>query len=177
MFLKKFLIIFMFLFCFSLSACNSNNSIDQPDVDMKNKKTSIYLTIGFEEIINNNPIDMEFGEIKFTGSMIDFIEKTIQYRNLWQSEIENSYNHLLTVLNTVDKESLKESQDGWTKYMNYNDVLQKSFFYERNYNDDSGHDQIMFVVDYQAELTKRRALELMEYLFRITGEVEFIYKN
>ena len=182
--MKKIILITILLLCLLLSACHSNSDSiidsslpDTSDTDLMNDFGSLFGTEGFQEAIVNNPIDEEFYPIQFTGSSVEFIEKTSQYCELWNIEMENAYKTLLGVLNETDKKILIKSQDSWTEYMNGNNAIQKSLFYEHNYDDNAGQDQKMFAIDYQATATRKRAMELFEYLFRISGEIQFVYAS
>ena len=177
--MKKHIIFgLLLLLCLFSVSCYSNNPdlVSDTNTEKRQNGYSLYATDRFQEIIDNNPIDEEYRDIQYAGSISEFIKKTTSYRDLWKAELENTYNLLLSELNAIDKESLKQSQNGWSEYIKGIDSLQISFFYEYNYND-VGQDKKMFAIDYQAKLTKSRTLELMEYLFSLTGQVEFIYNS
>jgi uncharacterized protein YecT (DUF1311 family) len=146
-------------------------------VESDNERYALFATDGFKEIIDSNPIDKYFDTVEIDGSTTEMISKYCQYRDYWRSEIEETILNLSVVLNAEDKQSLKEAQLAWETFMSKNDDIRKSMFYQKNYEgEDFGNYKKFLVSVNQANETKYRALELMEYLYNLSGKVEFVFK-
>ena len=172
--ISYFLILIVLIFIFSACA-EKQYAGDQYAVDdMKTKP--LFDTYGFNEVIKNNPIDKDFYSIVFSGSTEQIIEENCKYRDYWENEMNAACDKLAGILTESDLVNLENAQESWKTYMEDNDSLRKSMFYERNYEGaDIGSLAKAFVSVNQANETRYRALELMEYLYRLANEVDFVY--
>ena len=181
--MKKITILLIILFIATLSACNNVAKTEfeiESEIESVSKLEpefrTVYEDYTIRDILKENPIDAEYFPVLFEGDRHEYLQNEAHYRDLWRAEVDNTYNALLKILDDEDKEQLKKSQDGWNDYMSGNQQIQISYFYIQKY-EGSGQDNKMFAMSYQSYMTRNRAIELMEYLYFITGEVNFLYPN
>lgn len=134
----------------------------------------------FSELIDDNPIDknyyLEFNKLQKSTefSTTSCVELENKYIYLWKNEIDNSYNHLLSMLDYNDKEKLIDSQDNWIKY------IKSKFDFVRNkfiYTGLIGTQGYVQLATLKHNMYKQRAIELLEYIYIIENRIEFVYKN
>lgn len=134
----------------------------------------------FSELINDNSIDkdyyIEFNRLQESTefSTTRWEELEYKYVELWKIEMDNSYNHLLSILDLNDKKNLIYSQDDWLKYIkNKFDFVRNKFLYT-GFIGTQGYVQLATL---KHIMYKQRAIELLEYIYIIENRVEFVYKN
>ena len=172
-FLTAIVIIFIFAGCGEKQYAIDNT--ETKSLDHVEAKT-LFATYGFEGIINENPIDKDFSAIVFSGSTEQMIAENCRYRDHWKKEMEATCDKLSHILKEPDRVYLEKAQESWKSYMEENDSFRKSIYYEHNYEAaDAGSLAKAFVSINQAEETRYRALELMEYLYSLANEVDFVY--
>lgn len=130
----------------------------------------------FLNAIKENPIDKAFAEIVYSGSNIQIIEENCKYKGYWENEINASYNHLLEISTADECAYLKLSQNSWSQYIFANNNLQESILNsDSNESESGGAYEAAVISIYQHKEVKNRAIELLEYLYIKTGNVEFVY--
>lgn len=98
----------------------------------------------------------------------------IKYTRFWEKEMNNAYNHLLDILDSEDKENLIASQKSWLEHVADDFTFVKDKFIDTGYLGSQGKVQIQTVCRKKA---KQRTIELMEYIYILEEDVNFIYNN
>lgn len=127
-------------------------------------------------LISDNPIDLRHKELleDYDGSSQMIIEVASKYEEFWNVEMEVAYNKLLGLLDENDRESLINSQSSWENYMESKKNIELSFFNEQKYGN-CGTLREALAIDDNADETKARAYDLLEYLYFITGEINLVF--
>ena len=141
---------------------------------------ALFGAVEFDDTIRDNPIDKAFEAAGFDGSTLQIIETCNQFRSYWEAEIDATCERLYALLREEDAEALRNAQHAWAEYMAFNHDLRISLFYEdfmssQPYGVANGTLDRAIMNSVRMEETRRRALELMEYYFRFTGEVQFVF--
>lgn len=180
--MKRLAVILCAALCVLLPACGLANEESPVATNPETRTEPIALFGGsdFGEAIRDNPIDKAFEAVDFDGSTLQIIEICNQFRFYWEAEIEATCKKLYELLRDEDVESLKNAQRAWAEYMTSNHDLRVSLFYEdflssQPYGVANGTLDRALMNSVRMEETRRRALELMEYYFRFTGDVEFVF--
>lgn len=132
----------------------------------------------FEVLILNNPIDLRRKELleDYDGSSRMTIEVASKYEEFWNIEMEAAYSELLDLLDGDDRQKLISSQTSWENYMESKKNIEISFFKEQKYNT-CGTLREALAIDENADETKARAYDLLEYLYFITGEIKMVFSS
>jgi uncharacterized protein YecT (DUF1311 family) len=134
---------------------------------------------GFSKYVQDNAIDKDYEveATKFQASP-EFntqggVELESKYIDLWDKELNNTYNNLIKKLNVKAQEKLRESQKGWLQYH-----TKESEFIVESWDDlglgSQGRVQSAMAVKSRI---RQRVLQLMEYNFMLGEEVVFLYKG
>lgn len=181
---KKVIAGLFFLIAVFLSGCNN-------DVGKENEKkeesfgkiheseyevTSRYLSQGLDEIIVSNPIDEQYENREFEGNHKAYNAITEAYMESWYDEMNYAIEKLLPLLDEDDKNVFLESQKSWELYYQQNLAIQTRIYKEYKY-EPIGQDYWVAVLDENARKIRDRALEVIEYLYAISGEYTFAYDS
>lgn len=175
--MKERLIFTIFLVTLlSLSACGKETSGTET-IEYANTETGLYGTLiaqdnTFYELISNNPIDSTFvwdGGAESTAR----ISKAVEYRDLWNAEIEYALAVLKEYLTAEDYKTLERAYEGWKQYMENTMSVEQNMFYAGMSYGIGSNDTYPLVMEAVAERTKNYALELMALEYAFTGTVEF----
>lgn len=130
----------------------------------------------FAFLMTENPIDLEYEKIcdNYDGSSLMLMQIEDDYKNWWASEMETAYTELQNLLEGEDLEQLKKSQVAFLEYLNGKDAMDTSFYVEQKY-DTIGNLRTSMVYSENAELVKNRAYTLLEYVYILTGEINFVF--
>jgi uncharacterized protein YecT (DUF1311 family) len=138
----------------------------------------------FSKIIKDNPIDKDYVKEnnEFQNTMnfntSNWVELEAKYARIWDDELNNIYERLLSKLNAENKESLIQAQRGWVQYQT-NEIE----FAEHVINMPEGKGPLLGTqgyVDTQIAAKNRirkRTIQLYEYYFLLDEKIEFTYKN
>jgi len=180
--MKRLAVILCAALCVLLQACGAAVEESPAATSTKTGTETIALFGGsdFGEAIRDNPIDKAFEAIGFDGSTLQIIETCNLFGAYWEAEIDSAFEKLYILLRDEDAVTLRNAQRAWTEYMASNHDLRISLFYEdfmsnQPYGVASGTLDRAIINSVRKEETRRRALELMEYYFRFTGEVQFVF--
>jgi uncharacterized protein YecT (DUF1311 family) len=134
---------------------------------------------GFSNYVKDNAIDrdykVELAEFQeSTGfNTQSWVELESKYIEIWDKELNNTYNNLLKKLNPKEQEKLREAQKGWLQYH-----TKESEFVAESWEDfglgSQGRVQLVMAVK---DRIRERTLHLMEYYFMLGEEVVFLYKG
>lgn len=130
----------------------------------------------FSSLIYENPIDLEYEKrcSNYDGSSLMTMEIEADYKNWWNAEMEKAYSELEKLLEGEDLEQLKLSQEAFLEYLNSKENLDTSFYFEQKYGA-IGNLRSSSVYYEKSELVKNRAYTLLEYLYILTGEINFVF--
>lgn len=134
----------------------------------------------FLELINDNPIDkdyeIEFDELQNSEefSTAGWLALEIKYTRFWEAEMNNAYSHLLEILESEHRENLIASQKSWLEHVAYDFTFVWDKFIATGHFGSQGKVQIQRVCHKKA---KERTIELMEYIYSLEHEANFIYDN
>ncbi len=135
----------------------------------------------FSDIINDNPIDKEYGvEFDKLQESEDFTTLAMgaleaKYTLIWEEEVNFALSHLYEMLNEQDSSNLKQAQKSWQSYIDNDDIfVGEKFIYTRFF----GSQGIVQIGTVRLHRTRERAIELMEFIFSIDrAAVDFVYDN
>ena len=126
----------------------------------------------FIQFINENAIDRKYAQIveefdiwASTSYMRNF---TNSYEIDWKTQMNHAYNQLLDRLDSEDRESLIDAQNGWLAYMEFSNALDY-------YLVQSGHLPLLAQFYYgtrRIASIRLRAIELLEILYIIDSSIE-----
>jgi len=182
--MKRRALILCIAFCAFLQACGS--SIQEPpastSAETQAEPIALFGTVEFDDAIRDNPIDKAFEAVEFGTSTRDMIGIHNQFRSYWEAEIDATCEKLYGLLREEDAEILRNAQRAWAEYMAVNHDLRISLFYEdfmsnQPYGVANGTLDKVMMNTVRMEETRRRALELMEYYYRLTGKVRFVFEG
>jgi len=188
--MKRYLIVLgVLLFALILQACSTSeatpptneqstlstvNTISEPTKPWTpNWEIRFYMTDGFAKLIEQTPIDV--AQPRAVATDHSALER---FADHWEKELEHVFEKLLVLLSEKDRKALMEEQQLWEDYLNAALSFRKSIINEKN------SDLEEYIFEYQEESTlnsirlyetRKRTLELMEYYYRFTGEVEFVF--
>lgn len=130
----------------------------------------------FSSLIYENPIDLEYEKrcSNYDGSSLMIMEIEADYKNWWNAEMEKTYSELEKLLEGEDLEQLKLSQEAFLEHLNSKENLDTSFYFEQKYGE-IGNLRSSSVYYEKSELVKNRAYTLLEYLYILTGEINFVF--
>lgn len=181
---KKVIACLIFLTAVFLSGCN--NDVEKENEgkeecfknthEVEYEVTSRYLSPGLDEIIAGNPIDEKYESREFEGNHKEYNTITEVYTESWYDEMNYAIEKLLPLLDEDDRKVFLESQKSWESYYQQNLAIQTSLYKEYKY-EPIGQDYWMAVMDENARKIRDRALEVIEYLYAISGEYTFSYDS
>ncbi|MBA2943874.1 DUF1311 domain-containing protein [Paenibacillus sp. CGMCC 1.16610] len=166
----------------------NSKSIDVESESIDTKVYSDYLSNQperqFSKVIRDNPIDKDYAKEnnEFQNSTdfntSNWVELEAKYTRIWDQELNNIYEKLLTKLNAEDKESLIKAQRGWVQYQTNEIEFSEHFI---NLSDEKGPLLgTQGYVDTQIATKNRiktRTIQLYEYYYLIDEKIEFTYKS
>jgi hypothetical protein len=162
------------LFMF-LQACNiESNEL----VDPQAERFSLFGTPGFGAAVRDNPIDQAFEALELGGSTTQIIRDCIKFTAYWNKEIDATIELLQSFLHEDEYEILLSAQQAWHMYMSESYMLMQSLL-----EIPGGYEIAYGMLDWglansnHMQKTRERALEMMEYYFRFTGEVLFVFEG
>jgi len=132
----------------------------------------------FDEVFYNNPIDQARSTWEqdpetlamTTGQAISYINSFQRY---WSTEIDAVIVRLQEVLDEYYSTVLMNAQQAWTEYMEYNATFRRGLLL----TPDAGQAQWFMTAELLQQETRARAIELMDFYFRLTGEVVFVFEE
>lgn len=193
---KTVIILIICSFLILISGCKNTNTaaVDSYNLDVINEgqmdvnevkgndlideATTIPLDKEFYNIIENNPIDVDF-TWEDIGTE-NRISRACEYRDVWMIEIENTLNILEEYLSEDDYSKMKEAYKGWKQYMENTLEVERSIFYvgseyagiSKIAGDSLTYPRVMEIV---AVRTRNYAIELMSLEYAFTNDVNFVY--
>ena len=176
--MKRLVVAAVALFCFLLYGCGSQQE------DESKSPTALFETTGFDDAIHNNPIDKAFDALELGASTWQMVQECMRFTAYWNAEIDNTVEKLCTFLHEEDAEALKLAQQAWREYMDAHYHFLQSLLESFRPDDTAWHygiangtlDWGLANTRYMDE-TRARAFELMEYYYRFTGEVCFVFEK
>ncbi len=184
---RSLLFVLILVLSVSLPACTSisANSGDEPQQGGMEQMIDPYFgqyqmaDKGFSSLVKDNAIDRDYETEwdKFQKSQEfstrGWMELEARYKELWDKELNNTYNKLMKVLNEEEKKKLLEAQDGWVKFH-----INESEFVEAAWEElGLGSQGRIQLVTAEKDRIRERTLQLMEYFNMSGGEIEFLYKG
>jgi uncharacterized protein YecT (DUF1311 family) len=134
---------------------------------------------GFSKYVKDNAIDKDYEvELAKLQESPDFntqswVELESKYIEIWDKELNNTYNNLLKKLNEKEQEKLREAQKGWLQYH-----TKESEFIVESWDDFGLGSQGRVQLAMSAKnRIRERTLQLMEYYFMLGEDVDFLYKG
>ena len=135
----------------------------------------------FSDIINDNPIDkdywVEFEELQKSEIVTTLAMGALEakYSIIWEEEVDNALSYLYETLSEQDSLKLKQAQKSWQSFLNDDDsFVSEKFIYTHFF----GSQGIVQMGKVRLHRTRKRAIELMEFVFSIDKTaVDFVYDN
>ncbi|WP_138495283.1 lysozyme inhibitor LprI family protein [Paenibacillus pinistramenti] len=154
---------------------SSNNevlSMSIGDYDLKGE---------FYDEMLRNPIDhdyeVEFNEFQNSKETITTLEwgaLESKYAEIWDKELNQIYQTLLSKLDREPREALIKSQKEWLQYhLGETEFVEKTFI-NNGYLGSQGSVSLGRVIK---ERIRQRTMQLFEYRYLLDGEVEFLYQS
>ena len=156
-------IILLFFIATVVSACHNSS---QPAI-LNSETNSIMNAELPPDVVNTgNVLPMSIGNYDFKGEG--------KYTEVWDKELNQVYNKLLSKLDREPKQALIESQREWLKYR-----LRETEFVEKTFIDNGylGTQGSVSLDTVTMERIRERTMQLFEYRFLLDGEVEFVYQG
>ena len=181
-------ILFVFFGCSNLSEEHEENQFFATELpttipsttpsEYTYERFSLFGTSGFNDAIRENPIDSTFALLELGASTTELIRETRRFAVYWSAEIDALVIRLQELLREEDAENLRTSQQAWREYMDANyafwqPLLEVFGYYDIAYGTlDWGLANSLRMNEFRA-----RAIELMEFYFRLTGEIVFVFEG
>lgn len=184
---RSLLLVLILALSVSLLACTSisANSGDEPRQNSVEQTVDPYFgqyqmtDEGFSGLVKDNAIDRDYEAEwdKFQKSQEfstrGWIELEARYKELWDKELNNTYNKLMKELNEAEKQKLLETQAGWVQFH-----IKESEFVEAAWEElGLGSQGRVQLVTAEKGRIRERTLQLMEYCNMLGGDIEFLYKG
>ncbi|MCL2447143.1 MAG: hypothetical protein FWD06_10305 [Oscillospiraceae bacterium] len=127
----------------------------------------------FNQAFHNNSIDQAFynDEQLPTGPIIG----VYGFLDYWRAEVDAVFIKLLDVLNEEDAALLKMTQETWAEYMEHSELFRVRLL--GSYDIGAGRSDGQLIGYVLMRETRARAIELMEFYFRLTGEIMFVFEG
>jgi len=185
---KRLLLLMLILvLSVSLLACTntSANSGNEPKLNSTEQPVDSYYgqyqmaDEGFSSLVKDNKIDRDYNteSANFQKSpefsTQGWVELESRYKELWDKELNNTYNKLIKELNEAEQKKLLEAQKVWLQFH----TNESAFVLETWENLGLGSQGRVQLVMAEKERIRKRTLQLMEYYNMLGGEVEFLYKG
>ncbi len=139
------------------------------------------LTGEFYDEMLRNPIDhdyeVEFNEFQNSKEIITTLgwgALESKYTEIWDKELNQIYNKLLSKLDREPREALIESQKEWLQYHLRETKFVEKTFINNGYLGSQGSVSLGTVI---RERIRERTMQLFEYRYLLDGEVEFLYQS
>ena len=138
-------------------------------------------TRDFNEVFHNNPIDKLYEEsisdptLTATSGHIAGLEN--RFCDYWKAEVDAVYKKLYSILEKEHANTLKKTQHAWKDYMKYSEEIRGNLLFSEIYDIGAGRIDSYLIGSMLKEETRARAIELMEFYYRLTGELEFVFKG
>lgn len=163
-----------------LQSKGGENELSIDNILGASEDTIILFDGNFERLINDNPIDHALQwEISDSAGRIQFANI---YCEAWEQEIKHTIKELETYLSEEDYSLICAAYDGWELYMQDTTLLEQQLFYigtnYRSAKDDmiiGDNETYPHVMEVAAIRTRNYAIELLSYLYALSGNIEFIY--
>jgi uncharacterized protein YecT (DUF1311 family) len=184
---RLLLLVLILALSVSLLACTSisASSGDEPQQDSMEQTIDPYFgqyqmaDKGFSSLVKDNAIDRDYKTEwdKFQKSQEfstqGWVELEARYRELWDKELNNTYNKLMKELNEQEKKKLLEAQAGWVQFH-----TNESEFVETAWEElGLGSQGRIQLITAEKDRIRERTLQLMEYFNMLGGDIEFLYKG
>lgn len=134
---------------------------------------------GFSKYVQDKAIDKDY-EVEYKKfqesaefNTQDWVELESKYIELWDKELNNTYNNLLKKLNAKEQEKLRDAQKGWLQYHTKESEFIAETWEDFGFGTQARVQSAMAIKD----RIRERTLHLMEYYYMLGGDVEFLYKG
>ena len=136
-------------------------------------ESRFFQSTGFTKLIQSNPLDLAEYRLN-DGTNFRIYE---QFAEHWQIELDYVLEKLYACLSDESVLALKKEQKLWEEYVTSSISLNETIFIESNETRElEPFDSVILDMTRRYEI-RRRALELMEYCYRFSGKVEFIFET
>jgi len=184
---KLLLLVLILVLSVSLLACTgiSADSGNAPQQNSTEQAVDPYFgqyqmaDKGFSSLVKDNAIDRDYETEwdKFQKSQEfstrGWVELEARYRELWDKELNNTYNKLMEELNEAEKKKLLEAQTGWVQFHTNESAFVEAAWEELGL----GSQGRIQLVTAEKDRIRERTLQLMEYYNMLGGDIEFLYKG
>ncbi|WP_028592487.1 lysozyme inhibitor LprI family protein [Paenibacillus massiliensis] len=133
----------------------------------------------YDEMLRN-PIDHDY-EVEFNELQNSKESTTLgwgalegKYIEIWDKELNQIYNKLLSKLDKESREALIESQKEWLQYHLRETTFVEKTFINNGYLGSQGSVSLATAI---MERIRERTMQLFEYRYLLDGEVEFLYQS
>lgn len=133
----------------------------------------------YDEMLRN-PIDHDY-EVEFNELQNSKESTTLgwgalegKYIEIWDKELNQIYNKLLSKLDREPREALIESQKEWLQYHLRETTFVEKAFINNGYLGSQGSVSLATAI---MERIRERTMQLFEYRYLLDGEVEFLYQS
>lgn len=133
----------------------------------------------YDEMLRN-PIDhdyeVELNELQNSkeSTTLEWGALESKYIEIWDKELNQIYNKLLSKLNRESGEALIESQKEWLQYHLRETTFVEKTFINNGYLGSQGSVSLATAI---MERIRERTMQLFEYRYLLDGEVEFLYQS
>lgn len=133
----------------------------------------------YDEMLRN-PIDHEYevelNELQNSKEFTTLGSGALKskYTEIWDKELNQIYNKLLSKLDREPREALIESQKEWLQYHLRETTFVEKTFINNGYLGSQGSVSLATVI---MERIRERTMQLFEYRYLLDGEVEFLYQS
>ncbi|GIP26176.1 hypothetical protein J23TS9_13060 [Paenibacillus sp. J23TS9] len=153
----------------------SNNEVLSMSIGNYDLKGEFY-----DEMLRN-PIDhdyeVEFNELQNSKEIITTLgwgALESKYTEIWDKELNQIYQKLLSKLDREPREALIESQKEWLQFNLRETKFVEKTFINNGYLGSQGSISLATVI---RERIRERTMQLFEYRYLLDGEVEFLYQS
>lgn len=133
----------------------------------------------YDEMLRN-PIDhdyeVELNELQNSNesTTLGWGALESKYIEIWDKELNQIYNKLLSKLDREPREALIESQKEWLQYHLRETTFVEKTFINNGYLGSQGSVSLATAI---MERIRERTMQLFEYRYLLDGEVEFLYQS
>ncbi|MNW23305.1 hypothetical protein D3C74_00020 [compost metagenome] len=133
----------------------------------------------YDEMLRN-PIDhdyeVELNELQNSNesTTLGWGALESKYIEVWDKELNQIYNKLLSKLDRESREALIESQKEWLQYHLRETTFVEKTFINNGYLGSQGSVSLATAI---MERIRERTMQLFEYRYLLDGEVEFLYQS
>jgi len=140
-------------------------------------ETRFFMSRGFDQQIRQASTVIDLAQFDAENDM--FMMSPMVYDRFtayWQIELSYVLDRLYSLLDGNDAEMLRREQDLWEELIDISMTLNASI-YDSTVEDDQRWVADVTLSDVRLFETRKRTLELMEYYYRLTGEVVFVFEE